>query len=156
MVWDNAESKTKLTKDGSMQYGFTGKYRSSSSSAINFKAKIWDFGFAWRGELFPDKCPSLENNWVSMPYNVPYGIRKQLSSDITYLSVRKNLTYDALGKFRSPVSEKMDRVRLWDLYCGVNGTNRVEQHGDANDSTNSSIQLALHKFTSKILEEMSQ
>ncbi len=122
MNWHNNESKKNLTKDGAMQLGFEGESRITQ----NFKAKIWDFDFAWRGSFRSEDCPSLDN-WVAMPYNLPY-LRK----------------LNATERFHSVAEEKLERVELWEAFCGVNGTNRIKTNNLA-----SRLQQAVQRISSQ-------
>lgn len=107
VTWNiDKSSMRNKTQDGLLQYGFEGV----SSTVKGFKAKVWDRDFAWRGPFDTEYCPS-EQNWVSMPGNLPFHVQQKLET-VSH-GVAKNIGL-----------EKMARVILWEAFCGVNGTNR--------------------------------
>ncbi len=109
-----------------MQYGFNGR----SATVIDFKAKIWDVDFAYRGTLFPEVCPS-QDLWVAMPYNVPFELTSWYNSDSM--------------SFPQTIREKMARVHLWEAFCGINGINRMGKSGNITER----IQMTVDKLTPK-------
>ena len=130
MDWDTVESKKRPTEDGMLQYGFEGRYKRGIIPGLdsnNFRAKVWDRDFAWRGIFSRNTtCPSLDN-WVAMPANLPWDIQKSL--DALGGDEHKNIVLDAS-------IEKLARVKIWENFCGVNGTHRQQPNSKAQHSSN--------------------
>ncbi|GFH46293.1 hypothetical protein CTEN210_02767 [Chaetoceros tenuissimus] len=102
MEWDSEKALANKAKDGLVQDEFTGR----SKVVPDFKANVWDRDFAWRGPLDTDVCPT-ENNWVSMPGNIPNFNNRILD-----------------GRAHGRGDSKLARVKVWEKFCGKDGTNR--------------------------------
>ena len=102
MEWDSEKALANKAKDGLVQDEFTGR----SKIVPDFQAKVWDKDFAWRGPLDTDVCPS-ENNWVSMPGRIPNFNNRILD-----------------GRAHGRGDSKLARVKVWEKFCGKDGTNR--------------------------------
>lgn len=124
MRWNTTETRTKLTQNGLIQYSFGGE----SKTVQGFKAKVWDRDFAWRGFFQTERCPS-EQNWVAMPTNLPFSVSSTLKNEGIAAGVNR------IGR------EKIARVKVWELFCGKNGTNRDRIQGSMNDRLNTAVQM---------------
>jgi hypothetical protein len=134
MTWNTKKTKTKLTENGLIQYSFSGE----SKTVQGFKAKVWDRDFAWRGPFDTERCPS-ESNWVAMPTNLPYSVSSQLRAEGI-----------AEGASRIGI-EKIARVKIWEEFCGINGTNRDENQGSVKARLNKAVQ-AYNKTTTRVMQ----
>eukprot|EP00591_Stephanopyxis_turris_P009514 CAMPEP_0195522724 /NCGR_PEP_ID=MMETSP0794_2-20130614/21178_1 /TAXON_ID=515487 /ORGANISM="Stephanopyxis turris, Strain CCMP 815" /LENGTH=435 /DNA_ID=CAMNT_0040652553 /DNA_START=25 /DNA_END=1332 /DNA_ORIENTATION=+ len=118
MNWNSswARHESRLVGGDMVQYGFEGVNRAFP----DFKAKVWDRDFAWRGGFSTDvRCPSLETNWVAMPYNLPHDVMEDL----------KQFHETQKGIFGDIAKEKLARIHIWAAFCGTNGTQRVSYDG---------------------------
>jgi len=124
MIWNStwAKDPSRLT-NGMVKYGFTGVSKPEATvNMVPFHAKIWDRDFAWRGEFSNNvSCPLLENNWVAMPHTLPGDMKNILKAHHQ-------------GIYADISTEKVARVKIWDAFCGKNGT-----HVATKDATNNGI-----------------
>ncbi len=137
MHWDvdvksARKGKTKTSHD-LLQDGFEGI---STGIGKGFRAKVWDRDFAWRAN-FEESCPSLENNWVAMPTNVPHWVTKLLIEKWPIMT-----KHDGLGL------GKISRMKIWENHCGENGTFFADPNITSNPIGNvtSPIELAFQRF----------
>ncbi len=71
--------------------------RATLGDNIKLKIKIWDRDFCWRlSNDLPEKCPSIENNWVAMPTKID-----------------EHISDKRLNK----VWKKIETFKVWDHLC---------------------------------------
>ena len=77
----------------------------------NPSAMVWDQDFSFLGPHNPIPCPPLSINWVAMPMDVSFSVKKKFLED---RRLSKKQLQDR-GVFQ------MIRILLWEGYCGKNG-----------------------------------
>lgn len=102
VVWNKTPHQRRVnstdSNNGLLEIGQTGR-----SKVTGHTIQIWDRDFVWRGPSTPQLCPTIENNWVAMPLQLPYAITRKQTLE----------------------QERAYRIEHWERYCGINGTNRV-------------------------------
>lgn len=118
MEWNStwAREESRLADGGLIQYGFDGV----GTTIPNFRAKVWDKDFAWRGVTFAwneanvtvTHCPPPRTNWVSMPHALPNWAMKEMGAHRL-----------GTGGF-----QKLAKIKLWEILCaGTNGTRTIDE-----------------------------
>ena len=102
MEWNStwAREESRLV-NGLVQFGFDGVNR----VIPEFRARVWDRDFAWRGEFSTDiTCPSM-SNWVAMPHTLPDWVKKDLKE------------FQSSSRILSDIGvEKLAKVNIWESF----------------------------------------
>ena len=163
MIWNStwAKDPSRLT-NGMVNYGFTGVSKPEATvNGVPFHAKVWDRDFAWRGEFSNDvSCPSLEKNWVAMPHSLPSSKMRKLKKyhQRKVEDIREVKKEDRGVKAYNPgygayvQKEKETRVRVWEAFCGKNGTHVATKDATTNGIIKDDLLEAVNRYKATLVK----